>query len=90
MIRAILFFACLGISCAHTPAPAPSADAGYTYQEVCDHLSKIGCIDGQAANCASVLQQMMVDIMTTISLTCLSGAGSLNAARDCGGVACSP
>lgn len=75
--------------CGTTPTPTPTqTDAGSVYTAACSHLAALGCQEGQAANCAVVLEQMVVDRLTTVSVSCLAGAASVSDARTCGGVTC--
>jgi len=75
--------------CGTTPTPTPTqTDAGSVYTAACAHLAALGCQDGQAENCAVVLEQMVVGRLTTVSVSCLTGAANISAARACGGVSC--
>lgn len=96
MIRIItqtfLFVICVAwlgyVGCAHTTPTPTATDAGVTYEAACANLAAIGCADGVAPNCASVLQQTVVERMTTTSVACLTSSKSLDEARACGGVRC--
>ena len=67
------------------PVPTPTVDAGSPYSAACANLAALGCADGTAPNCASVLQQMVDGRMSrTLNLSCLATATTKAAAEQCG------
>ena len=81
-----LWFVGCGATCATGIQPGPSPIP--TVATACDNLAHIGCSDGTAPNCVTVLQQMIDQRMTRIDLGCLTGAQTVDAALACGGVLC--
>ena len=71
-------------TCGTTPTPVPTVD----YAAACANLARIGCQDGEAANCATTLQQMVADRVTNLNVSCLTSAENKTVAIACGGVTC--
>ena len=67
---------------------AGNVDVDNVYVSTCSHLATIGCADGKASNCASILQKMVEGHLTTFNFACLNSARDVTSARKCGGVKC--
>lgn len=78
---------------APAPAPTPSIapigfDAGHVpskYTEACAHLAELGCAEGPAFDCASVMARADARHLTIVPVACLSAAHSKEEVRGCGG-----
>jgi hypothetical protein len=84
LVLAIALFA----ACAHTPTPAPSADAGgpITCASVCDHGAIIGCLWAQptpkGASCERVCLNA-TNVGQPWSLDCIQRLSSCDSALAC-------
>lgn len=85
LLLAVSFCGCAA-TCATGIQPGPSPIP--TAATACDNLAHIGCADGLASNCVTVLQQIIDGRMARIDLGCLTGAASIDVALACGGVVC--
>ena len=85
LLSALLAFGCAASNCSQPqPIPTPTATAA----SACANLKKLNCADGTAPNCVQILQQMLDQRMTPVTLSCLTVAPDLATARGCGAVVC--
>jgi len=54
----------------------------------CANLARLGCPEGLASNCPSVLARVVDAHLTNVSLSCLSLAQHVTDVQACGAVAC--
>jgi hypothetical protein len=73
-------------NCAGTqPIPTPTVDAGSPYAAACANLAAIGCADGTAPNCQTMLQTMVSERMSrTLDIGKLTTAKSKAEAQQYG------
>lgn len=97
MIRStsLVFALALFQACPPTPAPPgpldasrPAEDASTAASAACANLSRLGCAEGMAGNCAVTIDHVTETRLTRIDVACLSAATSKAAVRACGGVKC--
>jgi hypothetical protein len=65
-----------------------SHDASVLAESACSNLAALGCAEGLAPNCASVIDHALAARLTDPHAACLAIALSKAGARACGSVAC--
>jgi hypothetical protein len=67
---------------------ASRGDASVLAESACSNLAALGCEEGRAPNCATVIDRALAARLTDPHAACLAIALSRAGARACGSVAC--
>jgi len=68
--------------------PPPASDASAPSVALCAHLAALGCQEGIAANCATVVDHVQAERLADLHVACLMAAQTKAASRACRSVAC--
>jgi hypothetical protein len=76
--------------CGHSPTPPdpPPTPPGSPCERACQNLAKLGCPEGQHADCAADCEAGMGDKITDFHPDCLAQAATPEEARACRSVHC--